>query len=94
LLGFTLFDQIVTTGYRANGFLGLALDVLYDAFDAFLKPIIVLSHGISSFIVKAIPCRSGPDPLPLHSRKDVRTKRVGDQTPDNVSQNTKGMMVW
>ena len=45
LLGLALFGDVATAGHRADSFLGLTLDVLDDALQAFLRPAF-LRHGI------------------------------------------------
>jgi len=44
LLGFTLADQLTVVGDSADRFLGLALDVLDDAFDGLGRSAVVVSH--------------------------------------------------
>src|SRR5829696_411769 len=49
LLGLALVGQVVASGDRSRGFLGLSLDVFDGALDALLRAA-VLSHAHSSFV--------------------------------------------
>src|SRR6185295_8591595 len=48
LLCLALADHVVTACHGANRFLGLALDVLDDALDAFLRTSVLVGHSYLS----------------------------------------------